>query len=251
MTWLALILAGVFAGTVNTMAGGGSLIGIPALIFAGLGADEANATNRIGVLIQSIVAVARFRRAGLGESRLTAALVLPCCLGATAGAWLSTGLDEALLRRVIGGVLLLMLGLLLLRPRRWLEGRPDQPGGGEPTRLDPLRWLAFVAIGLYGGFVQAGVGVVMLAALVLLLGRDLLRANAIKVALVGVFTVPALGIYAREGLLVWPAGLALAAGSAIGAWLGTHLAVSWGPALIRGVLTVVIIASSLRLLGVV
>lgn len=241
---LGLVIAGIFAGTINTIAGGGSLIGIPVLIFFGLPANAANATNRIGVFVQSLVSMQQFRQAGHWEPRTAVALLIPCCLGAALGAFLSVDIDEQLFRQVIGVIMLLMLGVMMLRPKRWLEGRPDQP-----TRLSAGRWLCFFGVGLYGGFIQAGVGVMLLMSLVLLLGRDLVRSNAIKALLVTAFTMPALLIYGAHDLLMWKPGLAMAVGSAIGGWLGTKFTVSWGPRFVRAVLGVVIVVASTRLLG--
>ena len=246
MSWpelAGLVVAGILAGTINTIAGGGSLISIPVLIFFGLPANAANATNRIGVFVQSLVSVQQFRKEGFWEPQLVRKLLLPCCLGAVVGAYISVDIDEALLQRIIALIMLGMLGVLLIRPKRWLEGKPDRP-----ATLSLGGWLCFFGVGLYGGFIQAGVGVALLASLVLLLGRDLVQANGIKVMLVAAYTGPALLLYGANDLLHWKPGLAMAAGSALGGWLGARVTVSWGPKFVRAVLSVVIIAASGRLL---
>ena len=247
MTWLELAgLAGVglLAGSINTVAGGGSLIAIPALIFFGLPANVANATNRIGVIIQSLIASWQFHREDVLEPRAAGILIIPSSLGALGGSLLSVDIDEALFRQVIGGVMLIMLVILLIRPKRWLLGTGR---GARPVGV--VQILGFFAIGVYGGFLQAGVGIFLLAGLVLLAGRDLVRANAIKSLLVAAFTVPALVVFLANDLLAWQPGLALATGSALGGWLGTKMTVSWGPAFVRWVLLVVVAVSSTRLLG--
>lgn len=265
MLTLAIIaLCGVFAGAINTIAGGGSLIAIPALIFAGLPANVANATNRVGVIFQSSVATAAFARADKLDTRATLTLLVPTSIGAIAGAMLAVDIDEQLFRRVIGAAMLLMLVTILLKPRRWLQGKDatdqasDQAGDRADDQADgpassPAwragRFLGFLAVGFYGGFLQAGVGVFLLAALVILAGMDLVRANAAKVLLVALFTVPALGIYLYYDLVAWAPGLSLAAGSSIGAWLGAKMTVSWGPTFVRWVLVAVIVTSASRLLG--
>lgn len=254
---LALIgLCGVFAGAINTIAGGGSLIALPALIVAGLPANVANATNRVGVLFQSSVATVQFARADKLDTRATLALLAPTGAGAIAGAFLAVDIDEQLFRRVIAAAMLLMLVAILLKPKRWLTGRDgansiDGDGDGESgTRAwAGWRYLGFLAVGFYGGFLQAGVGVFLLGALVLFAGMDLVRANAAKVLLVALFTLPALGIYLYYDLVEWAPGLALAAGSSIGAWLGAKLTVDWGPKFVRWVLVAVIVTSSTRLFG--
>ena len=239
--------AGVAAGAINTVAGGGSLIGLPALIFLGLPAGVANGTNRIGVLLQSATAAAQFHREGLLEGRVALRALPACALGSIIGASASVDLDEALFRQIIGVVMIAMLAVVLARPRRWLEGAGGA-GGGPPAWA---RQLAFFAVGLYGGFLQAGVGVFLLAALVLAEGLDLVRANAVKVLLVACFTLPPLVIFIANDLVAWAPGLALAAGSTLGGWLGTKMTVSWGPGFVRWVLVAVVAISSIKLLGII
>lgn len=242
LTLLAAV--GALAGAINTVAGAGSLLTLPALILLGMPADLANGTNRVGVLVQTAAATARFGRAGLLEAGQAARLLVPSAVGAALGAQLSLGLDEARMRQVIGVALLLLLAPSLARPERWLAEEP------RPTRLPgALRAGIFFGIGLYGGFLQAGVGLFLVAALVLVEGLDLRRANAVKTLLVGAFTLPAAAVFAWGGRIAWGPGLALALGSALGGWLGARLALGWGPRVLRGVLLGVIVLSASRLLG--
>ncbi len=248
LTWpalSALVVVGVFAGAVNTIAGGGSLLGIPALIFFGLPANVANATNRIGVLLQSVTATAQFHREGVLQAKTALFLLIPTSLGALLGSWLSVDIDEQLFRQIIGGVMLVMLVVLMFKPHRWLQQQIES----ADSRPGILQMLGFFLIGGYGGFLQAGVGIFLLAALVLLAGRDLVHANAIKALLIAVFTLPALVVYFANDLLAWIPGLALAIGSSLGGYLGTKMTVSWGPAFVRWVLFVVIVVASSKLLG--
>lgn len=242
-----LAAAGLVAGVINTMAGGGSLLTLPALIFAGLPPQVANATNRVGILLQSGVAAWGFSRGGALEPRLALRLLPWAMSGSLAGALFSVELDQATMRRAIGVVMLVMLVVLLWKPQRWVQGRaqPDQ----EPPRLTWGARLTFVGMGLYGGFLQAGVGVLLLTALVWATGRDVARANALKVVLVGCFTVPPLLVFLYHDQIDWGAGLALSLGSMAGGWLGARLTLSWGPAVVRYVLVAVVLVSASRLLG--
>ncbi len=236
-------LIGVIAGAINTVAGGGSLITIPALIFLGLPPAVANATNRVGVFLQSVVATVQFARAGKLPIRRSLPSLIAACAGAGVGAQLSVALDELTFRRVIAATMIVMLGVLLLKPKRWLRE-------GLRPRAVPLavELVAFVAIGAYGGFLQAGVGLLLLMGLVLLNGQDLVHANGIKSLMVAAFTVPALAVFLANGLVEWEPGLAIAVGSMIGAWGGTKLAVGYGPPLVRAVLIAVVVVSAVRLL---
>ncbi|MBW1880041.1 MAG: sulfite exporter TauE/SafE family protein [Deltaproteobacteria bacterium] len=248
MNWLellALAAVGLFAGVVNTIAGGGSLITLPALIFLGLPPTVANGTNRVGVILQSAVATEHYRRDDLIEWGLGLRLLIPTSLGAVLGAWLSVDIDEDLFRRVIGVVMLLMLVAILVRPKRWLEGQKKQP----PGHLRYTGPIAFFFIGAYGGFLQAGVGIFLLAGLVLVHGRDLLRANAVKVLLVAGFTVPPLLIFLWHDLVQWVPALVLAVGSAVGGWVGARMTVTWGADFIRWALVAVVAVSASKLLG--
>ena len=238
-----LVAVGALAGAINTVAGGGSLITIPALIFLGLPPAAANATNRVGVFLQSVVATIQFGRAGKLPFRRSWPSLLAACIGAAVGAQLSVSLDEDVFRRVIGVAMLVMLGLLLLQPKRWLK-----EGLRARTVPAPLEWAAFFLIGAYGGFLQAGVGLFLLTGLVLLNGQDLLHANGIKSLMVAAFTVPALTIYLANDLVEWVPGLSVALGSVIGAWWGTRLAVGYGPRLVRVVLITVVVVAAARLL---
>ncbi|HEY8521743.1 MAG TPA: sulfite exporter TauE/SafE family protein, partial [Gammaproteobacteria bacterium] len=190
--WLlaAVPLTGFIAGFVNTLAGSGSLVTLPMLILLGLPANVANGTNRVGVLIQNVVAVGTFRRGGALPTNGAWALVVPSVLGSIAGAALAVDLDETLLRRTIGVLMLVMLAIMLLKPERWLqEHRPVQ--GRRLWAQVPV----FFAIGVYGGFIQAGVGIFLIAGLVLGAGFELVRANAVKNLIVLVFTAAALVVF--------------------------------------------------------
>ncbi|MFT5685101.1 MAG: putative membrane protein YfcA [Myxococcota bacterium] len=244
MSWMELLLlmcAGCVAGIINTLAGGGSFLTVAALIFAGLPADVANGTNRLGVLLQTGISTDQFRRAGKLEAGTIWRLMPPTCAGALLGSWLSLDVDPELLSRIIGVAMLAMLPVLALRPKRWLEG---QIGSGRPG-IGAMVGLFFV--GIYGGFLQAGVGIFLLASLVLMAGQDLVRANASKALLVFVFTIPALAVFISRGAVDWGAGAAVASGAGVGGWLGTRLALRGGSGLVRVVLAVVLLLSGARL----
>lgn len=247
-SWLTaalILLAGLIAGFVNTLAGSGSLVSLPVLIFAGLPATVANGTNRIAILLQNIVAVYGFRRQGALDPRGAAVLGLPALLGALAGAQIAANLDETTMERAIGVVMVVMLFVILLKPRRWLEGQLTELRGRPPWWL----LLLFFAVGVYGGFIQAGVGIFLLAGLVLGAGYNLVRANAVKVAIVLLFTVAALFVFIRNDQVNWPLGLLLGAGNMAGAWLGTRFAARGGAVWVRRLLIAIVLVSAMALLG--
>lgn len=233
-----LVAVGLFAGTVNTVAGGGSLITLPALMLLGLSPAVANASNRVGVLLQSAVACRSLTRNGWPPGLLPRAGVAGA--GAALGAALALALDASTFRFVIAAVMVLMLAVLVFDPKRFLEPAPPKH----------LSWvlLGFFVAGLYGGFLQAGVGILLLAVGTLLAGEDLAQANTTKNVLVFLFTLPALAVFAAQGAVDWAAGGWLALGSAIGGGLGARLVKTKGARFVRWVLVASVLAGVLRLI---
>ncbi len=239
----AIILAGFFCGLVNTLAGSGSLITLPLLIFLGLPANVANGTNRVGILLQNVVGVHSFHRQKVLDFQRGKWLLAPAVLGAIVGAWIATDLNERVMRLFIGCIMVVMLFVLLFKPERWLKGAPTPEAVGSPI----ANGLMFFAVGLYGGFIQVGVGIFLLAALVLVSGYDLVRANALKVLIVLGFTPLALLVFALNGQVNWTLGLILSLGNMMGAWAGARMTVKGGAVFVRWVLIAVVAASALKL----
>jgi len=244
--YLAVIIAGFGAGFINTLAGSGSLITLPLLIFLGMPANVANGTNRVGVLFQNLVSVGSFKQQHVLDIKGGLVLAVPAIIGSVLGAQIAVNLDEALMRRTIGALMIVMLVIIFVRPRRWLQGRPEamqqQPGF--------MQVLIFFAIGVYGGFIQAGVGIFLLAGLVLGVGYDLVRANAVKVLIILCFTLFAMGVFVLNNQIWWGMGFLLAIGNAIGGWLAAHMAVERGAIFVRWILIAVVAVSAAALLGV-
>lgn len=244
--YIAVVLAGLATGFINTVAGSGSLVSLPMLIFLGLPADVANGTNRLGVLVQAAVSTVVFRKHGKIEWRAGLKLAGPAVVGGILGARIAVDLDEQLMRRIIGVVMLVMAAVIAARPKRWLVGR-------KVAERIPLGWWQtpiYFFIGVYGGFIQAGVGIFLIAGLVLASNYDLVSANAVKVLIVLCFTVVALGVFVANGQVDWGIGLLLAIGNAVGAWLAARLAIRRGAAFVRWCLIAVAAFSCASLLGV-
>lgn len=216
------ILAGIVAGVINTLAGSGSLVTLPMLVFLGLPSNVANATNRVGVAIQNVVGIATFQRSGKLNLSNGFWLVLASVPGAVAGAWLASNLGQAEMDRIIGVIMVVMLFVILFEPEKWLRQQSVVQEGR------PSLWilLLFVAIGFYGGFIQASVGVLILAAMVLGMNYSLAHANAIKLMIVLVVTVVALLVFINQNLIHWGFGLLMALGQSIGAWGAARFATS-------------------------
>jgi hypothetical protein len=239
------IVAGFVAGFINTLAGSGSLITLPLLIFMGLPANIANGTNRVGVLFQNLVASHSFYAQKRLDLRSGLILALPSVIGSLIGAQIAVNLDEQMMRQAIGGLMIAMLVIMLLDPQRWLKGRPEALQG----RPGPGQVFIFFCIGIYGGFIQAGVGIFLLAGLVLSVGYDLVHANAVKVLITFCLTASALLVFIYNGQVWWGVGILLAVGNSAGAWVAARMAVKRGANFVRWLVIAVVVVSAADLLG--
>jgi uncharacterized membrane protein YfcA len=241
------LLAGVTAGVMNALAGSGSLVTLPALVWLGLPSTIANGTNRVGIVVQCLIGVETFRRGGRLDFEGTPWLIGPTALGALVGAWLATRLDAAQTDTAIGLVMVGMLGVLLFDPQKWLREETESFEGRPPAWL-----LGFLfVVGIYGGFIQAGVGILMLATLVMGAGYEVVEANAVKLLIALVFTTGALSVFLYNGRVNWAYGALLAVGQGTGAWLGATFAVESDEAArwIRRLLIVIVVVASLDFFG--
>lgn len=237
-----LLLAGGLAGFINAVAGSGSLLTIPALMFLGLPADVANGTNRLGILSQAIAAVLGYRRGGVSLYPRSLVLLLPALLGAVLGSCVAVQLPEAVMHVALTVVLVAMIGIMFIDPKRWATTTPPS---SQPHRR-PLLWGLLFAIGAYAGFIQVGTGFFLLFALLLVGGMDLLQGNILKNLFQMVLQLAALPVYLLGGKINWTAGLVLAMGMAIGAWCGSRLAAKRGVRFLRIVLIVAVLLFAAR-----
>jgi uncharacterized membrane protein YfcA len=240
---LALALAGVAAGVVNTLAGGGSLLTVPLLVLLGLPGGLANGTNRVGILLQSLVAARHFRAQGVVGWGEASPVLLPVAAGSLLGAWTIAQVSDALFERAFG-VLMLVLLVPVLREL----ARPSGPRPAPVPRPRAARLALFFGVGLYGGAFQAGVGIPLLFALTWA-GFDLVRANAIKMIVVAALTAVAIPVFVWQGQIAWGPAAVLALGYSAGGAAGARLAVRGGERLIRPVLVLAVLALAGRMLG--
>lgn len=244
--WQAGLLTavGIVAGFLNVMAGGGSLLTVPVLVFMGLPGPVANGTNRIAILAQNLTAVVAFFRMGFNDFRLSFTLAACAIPGALAGALLGTGLDGAWFNRILA---LVMIGVMLTM--HFDKGATERPEDYQPTRVQLIRGhLLMVAVGFWGGFIQIGVGFILMPILHRVMGFDLVRVNMYKVFVVLVYTIIALFVFASQVEILWVTGIALAVGMMIGGWLGAKTTISHGEVWIRRVLFITLSVFIVKLL---
>lgn len=242
----ALVGVGFGAGFINTLAGSGSLITLPMLMFLGLEPGVANGTNRLGVLLQSLVAVGSFKQQKVFTFKESYRLTIPAVIGSVVGALLAVEMDRETLRTAIGLLLVFMFILLIFKPKQWITGNAE----ARKSQSAWIQYVIFFFIGIYGGFIQAGVGLFLLAGLVMGAGLDLVKANAVKVFIVLLYTPFALVVFFMNSQIDWSWGLILAVGNMGGAWFAARFAAKKGAAAVRIILLIVILLSALELFGV-
>jgi uncharacterized membrane protein YfcA len=215
-----LILSGLIAGFINTMAGGGSMLTLPALMILGMPADIANGTNRISVLLQSVAGAGRYRQKGKLDPKTILPTLFPALTGSLVGALLASYLPVTWLEPTLLVTMIIMAFTMVLQPA--IVAPP--PGNTAYTLKErPLPWAGPFTAGVYAGFVQAGPGLILIAALAGGLRYDLVRANALKMAIGAALTVVALTVFILRGQVLWVPGLVLALGSVAGAVAGVGL----------------------------
>ncbi len=232
-------LAGLIGGFVSTLASNGSSVTLPALELLGLPEHTANGTNRLSVVALGLVGTISFARERLIDWRKGAWISALIAAGTIMGSLAATRLSDAILDAIVITGLFLVLGMLLLRPSHWLQGK-----GGS---LRPFGWgqaVAYFSIGVYAGLVVLGSGFFILAALVLLSDYDLRQANAMKAFVLLVVGLQSLFVFDDRGEVDWVAGIPLALGSASGAYAAALLASkAWAKVWVYRFLVLAVLAS--------
>lgn len=240
---LMIMGVGLLAGAINTMAGGGSLLSLPILIFLGLPPAVANATNRVAIFSQNVFAVAGFRSKGVSEFKYSFVLGLSALIGAVIGAKIAVDIRGELFNKILAIVMVIVVLLTI-------SGR-FKPKGEKSESTSPaskiIGIVSFFFIGIYGGFIQAGVGFLIMGALSAIHGFSLVKINSMKVFIVLIYTIAALGVFIYEGKVNWLYGIVLAIGNSAGAWFASRWSVEKGDKVIKIFLIVTVIALSIKL----
>jgi len=235
----ALFASGVGAGVLNSMAGGGGMFVLPALMLLGLPANVANGTYRLSVITQSSSGVLLFHRAGKLHTGAIGPIVAPTIVGSLLGARAASVTPSELLKPILLGTMIAMALILAFRPGT-VPAADEQP---VPVGKSPKAILGLFAAGFYGGFIQAGVGFVLLTVLAGILRYDLVRANALKLVCTLVFTVPALIVFVAAGQVAWIPATIVAVATVLGSQLGVRLAITADPKIVRRIVLGGVIAT--------
>ena len=246
MEWLDAILiliTGLIAGFANTVAGGGSLLSVPVLIFLGVPPVMANATNRVAIFFQNIFAVRGFRSKGVDAFPYAYWLSGSALIGAIIGAKIAVEIEGELFNKILAVVMIAVIGITVFRPFK--------SATGDAEKLDfknqVIGTIAFFFVGIYGGFIQAGVGFFVIAILASVNNFSLVKTNSAKVFIILVYSIAALAVFIYEDVIHWTYGLTLAVGNSLGGWFGSRWQVDKGDLWVRRFLIVAVTVMAIKL----
>ena len=241
--YVLLIGVGFAVGFINTVAGGGSLLSLPVLIFLGLPPSVANGTNRVAIVIQTATAVAGFKSKGVSTFPFNAYLGASALVGAIIGAQIAVNVDGALFNRILAIIMVTVIVIIIFKPKTNLQNIQERLTG----KYLWIGIIAFFFFGIYGGFINAGLGFVLILFLHYVNHMTLVRANATKVAIVFIYMLSALAVFALNDKVNWTIGLTLAIGNAVGAWIASRYSVKKGDKFIRLFLVVMVAVMAVKL----
>ncbi|MGY6648344.1 sulfite exporter TauE/SafE family protein [Wenyingzhuangia sp. IMCC45574] len=241
---LQLICVGFIAGVVNTMAGGGSLLTLPMLIFMGLSESVANGTNRIALFLQTGTAVAGFKSKGVTTFPFSIYLAIPASIGAFIGAKYAIDIDGETFKKILSIVMIVVVLLIVFKQQKKIVEKQLERTKGKYLFFSMI---AFFFIGLYGGFLNAGVGFIMLLILPYLNKFSLVKSNATKVTVVFIYMTISLLVFIMNGKVDWTLGLTMAIGNSLGAWFASRYSVKKGDKFVRVALLVIVSGMAIKL----
>jgi len=218
---VVLVVLGTIAGVINALAGGGSNLTVPALMIFGLPPDVANATNRVSVFLQGLATASSFKHHDKLPTGDFKHIVIPLFLGAAIGAVCASWAPQELLKYLLLGAMILVALISLVKPSLILA-----PDGTPPFLMadKPSAKYALLLVGFYGGFVQAGVGFLLISVFAGVLRYDIVSSNALKALSALCFTALSLVIFISRGQVYWFPGLCLGCGAIIGSLIGVRIA---------------------------
>lgn len=243
LNYLLLVGVGLLAGFINVVAGGGSLLTLPTMIFLGLPTNVANASNRIAVIVQNIFAIKGFHEEKISTYPYNLYLSATALIGALIGAQISVDMDEALFKKALSIVMIIIIAYTIFKPKK--KGEEGEENLSTPAKIKGM--IIFFFIGIYGGFIQAGVGLLVMSALSIVNSFSLVKANSAKVVIICLFNIASLALFLYHGLVDWKYGLILAIGNATGGYLASKWQVKSGEKWIKRFLIVAVLGLAIKL----
>lgn len=238
-----LIVVGFIVGFINTVAGGGSLLSLPILIFLGLPSTLANGTNRVAIIFQTAIATAGFKSKGVSTFPFNIYLGASALLGSIIGAQLAVDISGDVFNRILAIVMIAVVLIIAFGPKIGIKDIEERLTGKHLW----LGIISFFFFGIYGGFINAGLGFIMILFLHYINRMTLVRSNATKVAVVFMYMVSALIVFALNDQVNWKIGLILAIGNGSGAWLASRVSVNRGDGFVKKFLIVMVSILAIKL----
>jgi uncharacterized membrane protein YfcA len=247
-SWQILVIvfiAGLVAGFINTFAGSGTAINYLLFSMLGIPLNVANGTVRMGVIMQSIANTFQFYKQNKLDIIKGLFISIPVTFGSIIGAEIAINIDIRVFESVIGIVLLLMLVLLFYNPDRWIKGKQSISSNKAKT----WHLLIYFLIGIYGGFIHMGVGIFLMVAFVWISGYDLVKAAALKMFVVLIYTPFVFIVFVANNQIEYLIGFITGVGNLLGGMWAARLAFKWGAGFVRWSLVFILFIFSLKLLG--
>lgn len=238
-----LVLVGFIVGIINTMAGGGSLITLPLLIFLGLPSSVANGTNRIAIMMTAFSANMGFKSKGLSTYPFSAYLGAFALIGSVIGAHIAIDIEGEVFNKILSIIMILVVLIIIFKPRIIKSTLKVRTTGKNLI----FSCVIFFFIGVYGGFVNAGIGFIIMLFLHFYNRLNLLQVNATKVVIVLVYTLGAFITFVFNDMVDWTYGICLGVGTLNGGWFTSRWSVKKGENVIRIFLTVIVIFMAFKL----
>jgi uncharacterized membrane protein YfcA len=231
-----------FAGIFNTMAAGGSFLMLPLLIFAGLPPTVANGTNRVALLAQNAASQYGFIKQGVSDLKTNIRLSVPAVIGSTIGAYLSVRIPEVAFKKILSALMIIFVILMIFKEN---NKRNNKQLSYKPNSI--VTFFIFFLVGLYGGFIQAGVGLFLIGSIKFCTNFDLIKTNSVKTFIIACYTVVAILIFAFNGKINWNVALLVAVGQGLGGYAGSKIAVKGGEKFVKKFIIAAIILMAVKL----
>lgn len=241
--YVLLIATGFAVGFINTVAGGGSLLSLPVLIFLGLPSNVANGTNRVAIVVQTAIATAGFKSKGVSTFPFNLYLGISALLGAIIGANIAVDVDGKTFNKILSIVMMAVVLIIIFKPKIKVAHLEERLSGKHLW----IGCVVFFFFGIYGGFINAGLGFLMILFMHYINHMTLVRANATKVVVVFIYMLSALAVFAFNDKVNWKIGLILAIGNGSGAWLASRVSVDRGDGFIKTFLIIMVVIMSVKL----
>ena len=221
-----LVFVGCLAGFLNTIAGGGSMLSLPTLLFLEIPSSIANGTNRIAIIAQALPAAIVYFRKGFGDIAQSFVLSILLLPGSILGAYLGTQIDDKTFDRIVATILTITaLSMFFAKTDR------ENDCGNKTANSIKRRSLVYplvLLLGFYGGFIHIGIGFLIIFILHKIGGLSLIATNTHKILIVVPYSVISLLIFWGEVSVLWHAGVSLALGTMFGGWVGAQVTIKDG-----------------------